>query len=63
MRASFMAASTLSVPELQKKTLSKSVACVSIWATSAWMGISYRLEQWIRISACSFMASTSAGWP
>ena len=31
MRASFIAASTLSVPELQKKTLSKSVASVSIF--------------------------------
>jgi hypothetical protein len=51
LRASFIAASTLSVPELQKKTFSKSVACVSISATSAWIGISYRLEQWISVCA------------
>src|SRR3712207_6965570 len=37
LRASFIAASTLSVPELQKNTLSKSVASARSSATSAWM--------------------------
>jgi hypothetical protein len=63
LRDSLIAASTLSAPELQKKTLSKSVAPQSISATSAWSGISYRFEQWMSFPACSCIAPTSAGWP
>ena len=65
-RASLMAPSTASAPELQKNTcgsaknghsraepLGQLDHCPSVWATT---------EVWISVAACASMAATTAGW-
>ncbi len=61
LRANFIAASTDSVPELQKKTRSPKERSTSIRASLACGSVWYRFETWIRRAAWVVIAPTSSG--
>src|SRR5499427_7554406 len=64
-RASLIAASFASQPELQKNTESMPLISASMSAARSCSVIRYRLEAWISREACSEMARVSLGfaWP
>ena len=62
-RASLMAASLASAPELEKNTRSAKEAATRRSASRIEGSLQYRFEAWMSLPACSWMAATRPGCP
>src|SRR6266849_5880453 len=62
LRATLIAASLASAPELQKNTRDGKESWTSRRARSTWGRVKYRLDVWMRICAWAATAEATAGW-